>query len=441
MIFRRILSNAILLCVLFSAHLYSEVYHVSLNGSDSNDGLSLTNSMRTIQHAADRVSSGDSVIVHSGYYNERVSINLTASPSEEIAFIAEPRRTVQVGNGFDIQTVNIRIQGFELTNNLTSWPEKYAVFIAASGAVIEDNYFYDTREAAIRGDWSKMPSAVYIANNEVFHCQSGIIVEGQGWLVENNTISRLFDYGNGDCDYTRFFGNDHIIRGNTFSGTILEEVGEAHVDCFQTFDNSGQSINNIIIENNTCMDFMQGLIGEAHFYSASRDILIRNNIFAHGFSNNSHGIIIQDIPDVNIYNNLFYDIRWRGVAIQGKDNARATDATIINNIFSHCDGSYSFFDNTSNGDFNIVYQTVNHLHGGPNDLVGIDPGFSDPANNDFRPRIGSASIDAGNQVSVVLRDILGVVRPKGEAFDIGPYEFVPADTMAPSAPQGILIRP
>ena len=43
-------------------------YYVSNSGSNSNNGLSINSAFETLQHAADIVSAGDSVLVVTGNY-------------------------------------------------------------------------------------------------------------------------------------------------------------------------------------------------------------------------------------------------------------------------------------------------------------------------------------------------------------------------------------
>ena len=72
-----------------------------------------------------------------------------------------------------------------------------------------------------------------------------------------------------------------------------------------------------------------------------------------------------------------------------------------------------------------------------------EPVFTDAAGGDFTEAIGSPTIDAGSEVpSLGLLDVVRKARIRGDAPDIGAYEFVPPpDTRAPNvsipvAPKG-----
>lgn len=56
---------------------------------------------------------------------------------------------------------------------------------------------------------------------------------------------------------------------------------------------------------------------------------------------------------------------------------------------------------------------------------------------DFRLKKGSCAIDMGATLSVVTHDFDGNKRPKGKAYDIGAFEFVPS---GPTVPKGLRIN-
>jgi parallel beta-helix repeat protein len=66
------MNPSLILCLFFLFTLNhfasATTYFVSNTGSDSNDGLSLSNPLATLQHAADIVAPGDSVLVENGSY-------------------------------------------------------------------------------------------------------------------------------------------------------------------------------------------------------------------------------------------------------------------------------------------------------------------------------------------------------------------------------------
>jgi parallel beta-helix repeat protein len=63
-------------------------YYVSTNGSDANNGTSLSTPFRTINKAAGIVNPGDTVLVRGGVYQERVQLNRGGISSARITFSA-----------------------------------------------------------------------------------------------------------------------------------------------------------------------------------------------------------------------------------------------------------------------------------------------------------------------------------------------------------------
>jgi hypothetical protein len=248
----------------------------------------------------------------------------------------------------------------------------------------------------------------------------GIVVSGSDWLVEGNEVERLFDYGGGDCDYSRFFGDNHVIRDNYFHSTLFSEIGSAHVDCFQTFDNNGESAHNIIFDGNICYDFHQGFMGEAAYYGDISDLLFSNNIFAHG---GAWGLSVHQIKNVTAVHNVFADIRYHGIGF--RDGATGV---VRNNIFYDAGSNYWASDGGSvQGSHNILFKTDGSITPGdfPDDFVNVDPLFIDPAVDDYHIQVDSPAIDAGANVGVTT-DLEGTPRPQGGRYDIGAYEFTPA---------------
>jgi hypothetical protein len=215
----------------------------------------------------------------------------------------------------------------------------------------------------------------------------------------------------------RFFGDNHVIRGNFMGGTDFSEIGSAHVDCFQTFDNNGEYGHDILIEGNTCYNFHQGFMGEASFHHDISHITFRNNVFAHGLA---WGLSVHDIHHITVENNTFYDIQHHGAGFRDSSHSNL----VVNNIFMDTGTSYWAADGGSvSGDHNLIFGSNEPGTPGPHDLIGVDPSLADPEGNDFHPLPGSPAIDAGQVRPDVTVDLEGVPRPQGAGFDIGAYEF------------------
>lgn len=395
---------------------YVDQSHAS--ASDSNLGTQ-TQPWLTIKHAAQTVQAGDTVIVKTGTYNERIGLPTTGTPGNKITFRAEPRRTVNMW-GFDTAGADyLRIEGFNITTALTGWTETRGIFIRSDYVEIVDNYFYDIKNEAIQAFWEKpWPKGIYVADNRIYKSAMGIVASGKDWLIENNEIERLYyTSGGATLDYTRFFGENIIFRNNYFHGTTVAEIGPgSHVDGFQTFDNNGEYARNILIEGNVLRDFHQGFMGQANFYHNSSNITFRNNIFTDSWS---WGLAIEGIRNVVVVHNVFANIANNGVGF-----SNTSSGLVKNNIFYDAGSNYwASATSTVEGGYNILNREGHPNYIEATDII-VDPLFVDvnPLSYDFSLQATSQAIDAGVDVGVTV-DIDGNLRPQqGGGVDIGAYE-------------------
>jgi hypothetical protein len=212
------------------------------------------NDYLTIQAGVDAAEEGDTIQVSPGSYDERVSLNGVAPG---VSLVAEPGAVVL---GFDTTGAGagLTISGFSVTDG---GAERYAVLIGSDNVTIEDCYIYDVDYAVTVDDTTPWVGGGVIQNNHIYKCGMGILVRGDGWLIEYNEVERLFYRGH-DADYTRVFGDGAIIRGNYFHGTYQSEIGSAHPDGLQSFDNNGPASTRFLFERNVVIGFGQGIMLE-----------------------------------------------------------------------------------------------------------------------------------------------------------------------------------
>ena len=401
-----------------------KTYYVDQNASGSADANTGTAAQpwKTIAKAATVAVAGDSVIVKAGTYAERISFasGHSGAAGNKIVFKADPRRTVFM-QGFNTSGANyLRIEGFDITCSQGGW-NGGGIWISSSNLEIVDNYCHDIPGPGIQSSWSGgIWDSVFIGSNHVYHCQYGITVSGSNFLVDNNEVDRLFQYDTtGDCDYSRFFGDNITFRGNKFHGTIFSEVGNAHLDCWQTFDNNGEHAANVVWDGNWCSECDEGLMAEGIYHHNNHDFTFKNNIFAHS---GAWGLCVSDgITNIYVFNNVFYDIKYFGVGFGG---SFTSGAVVKNNIFSKC---YDHAIIVNNGaaavteDYNI-FNSSTYSPVAAHDKYNVDPGFVDSASGNFHLKSTSPAVDAGTAVPVAT-DYDGNARPINGTYDIGAFEF------------------
>lgn len=115
----------------------------------------------------------------------------------------------------------------------------------------------------------------------------GFWISGDDWVVEENEVDRIIRRSSGgDADYGRIFGNRHVVRRNWFHGTqipgdLAPGPDYAHTDCLQYYNQNGEILRDILIEENIFSEFVQGLFigNETGNGSAVQRVTVRNNVF------------------------------------------------------------------------------------------------------------------------------------------------------------------
>jgi parallel beta-helix repeat protein len=440
---------------------YGDEYYVALNGDDSNPGTRLQ-PWRTIQKAANMMADGDTVVVLSGEYDERIQITTSGASGAPITYQAQGTVTMK---GFTVSADYITIEGFDITDTENNWSNGWGILVQGSYCVLENNYIYFATRGGILlfandGDDPITSNCVVVNNRLHRNSQVGIEVQGRNNLIEGNEIWRTIQYhpkwtdppGWVDADGMRFFGSGHTIRKNYIHDIRLDdpENVDPHIDCFQTWgDSAGQDI---IFEQNYCENLNEGMF--AFMLSNAKNLLIRNNIIhAYGgintgssgnnnltivnnvFVNNLAlqsffpvGIALEDCPNTIVKNNIFYNQPYHTISVTGNWSGQEIDY----NLAYRSDGLPSRC-------YMIDYECVTPAPA--HHLWNVDPLFVNPAANDFHLRGGSPAIDAGIALAEVTNDFDGVPRPQGPGYDIGAFEYTTIGTTSTPEPSSTPLPP
>jgi hypothetical protein len=262
-------------------------HYVATRGSDANDG-SACRPWATIQHAADRASPGDTVLVDDGTYEQTVLVTRGGASGHPITFKSRHRWKAMVapesannnGNIFEIETGYVNVQDFEITGianragniargirshngysdvNITgnkvhnlgngACVSGAGIMSGANHSLITGNYIYDIGlpysdkphcpwQHGIYGAGNE--TGAYYANNVIFKIYQGYAVHLNDVAISNITFTNntIFNVGNGDyggamvfecgggtCDYLTFSNN--VIsndRGSRSYGCFGETI-------------------------------------------------------------------------------------------------------------------------------------------------------------------------------------------------------------------------
>jgi hypothetical protein len=403
-------------------------FFVDPNGNDNQAGTQQA-PWQTLQHAADLVQPGDTVMVQPGQYagfDMRTSgtaaapITFQAQPGAQIVSPESQRNDGVHGDGINIESWDgpvsyVVIQGFTITgmdeagircvgdvdvhndhitllNNVTDQNGKWGIFTAFTDNLdIENNVC--TRSVQQHG--------IYVSNSS------------DSPIIRHNTIWGNHDAGihmNGDLSQ----GGNGLITNALVDGNIIHDNGLG----------GGGAINMDGVQNST----------------------IQNNLL---YNNHASGIILFQIdgggPSKNnvVANNtvvMASDGRW---ALQITDGS--TGNTVVNNILLNNHpfrGSMNISLDSLPGltsDYNVVMNRFSLDDGDTildlptwGLLTGLDAHslvattdqlFVDWANGDYHLLASSPAIGAGTSQHAPLVDLAGNPRGVGGRWDIGAYQY------------------
>ena len=211
--------------------------------------------------------------------------------------------------------------------------------------------------------------------------------------IEYNTMKRNRAGSDNTIFYSNYAkGSTIIFRYNKVQDALLGI--DCHTADMQIYYNSFSNIGEFMALN----------------YGFASNVKIYNNTFSNcGSLINGYG------ENVDFRNNIVHTIT--GAAMTGGSNI-ISDYNDYYNVSSFVSGS------TTKGDHDI----------------SADPLFTNLPDLDFTLKKGSPCFDKGTTVQLPspIVDLNGDTVPKGIAVDMGAYEYIPTDKIAPTAPTGLV---
>jgi len=345
-------------------------------GNDANPGTSSA-PWRTIQHAADVMNPGDTVVVNDGVYTggaNVVTVSRSGTASEWLVLRAAHRWGAVIdgqGNssyvGIEINGKYIRVEGFEVRNT-----SRYGIDA------------YNGHDIAVVGD--DIHDVGHVCTDDVGG-RVGVDAYARNLTIERNLIHDVGRLGPGEqgCSpsTTAWQNHDHGI--------------------YQGSEYAGQS-DNLVIRNNVFYHFTHGWAVQRYEGSGTivNGLSILNNTFVGANPWRDGQIIIATgVNNLVIENNIFYQPTTAGVWF---DTGGLSNVTLSDNLSFGAAVSEGLSGMTSSGN-----------------LGNVDPRFVNPSGLDFHVQSGSPAIGAGMTLSNVPNDFDGVVR--SGAYTIGAYQF------------------
>src|SRR5256885_1200673 len=278
--------------------------YVAVNGNDANAGTK-TAPWRTIQHAADVMNPGDTVIVNDGVYTggaNVVTITRSGTAAAWFVFRAANRWGAIIDGqnnssttGFEINGNYVRVEGFEVRNTSRYAMETYGGREDIAGnhdVVLVQNHLHDVGHICTGSTGGIVGVSAYSDNlvieRNLIH-DIGRLGPGEQGCVEPNANWQNHDHGvyNG-------VGNNVVVRNNVF-------YNFTHGWAIQRYNGAGSVTTGLTIVNNTF-----------GFPNPSRDAPI---------------IIATPTNNVVVANNLFYQPTTAGVWFDGSNGG-----TLVGNV-------------------------------------------------------------------------------------------------------------
>jgi hypothetical protein len=439
-------------------------YYVATNGSDTNDGRSLSTPFQTIAHAKSVVNPGDTIEIRGGTYTENnLLISRVGAPNAWITMRAYNKeqvilRSTGVGptlyfyhnlcdgsvvdvsadpsGNTDCQPLYWIVQGLTIQGSPNGGGDGYAIKIDTPDVKVIANRLCCTVAGEVK--LPRTANDVEILNNEIWHDASIVTPSGNAQGIDivgadrtriaYNYVHDINDigmYAKGNARNTIFENNRLVNIG--YHGIMLGQATGTqylHDGNYETYD--GIVRNNIVI----------GTGWACVATSSSFNVHIYNNS-CYNTGNGGHAsILISNESDViggwpgtniEIKNNIIYGaVNSPMINISnftGGYAALSDDTTLHmdKNIYYVSNGAPQFYWYGTTYDF-AQWQTIYHNRTTQVDTSLVaDPQYASTTMLTLNP--SSPAIDAGVNTVYVTTDYNGTARPQSASTDIGAYEY------------------
>jgi hypothetical protein len=367
-------------------------YYVAPSGLDSNAG-SASSPFQTIQHAADIVYPGDTVIVKAGTYTDTNSrgtilhVSRSGTATSWITFKSENLYGAVLDGQNNATAIGIDIFG--------------ASYITIEGFEIK-GFNWGGVNANVNG--SNIPNYVSIKRNKIhdigvrpFTGTYGLVAiftpkQSHHYTIDGNLI---YNVGRTSTTYNwldqviYLCGYDHIVTNNIFYNPSGWKGACVSIDA--EYDPGDGK--NITIANNTFCDPQVARPGQ-----------ITINWMFDG-----------QISNVIIANNIFYNPDRAAVWPYSSSVQGMTSVSIRNNLTT----APKLVTDALSDDTNWNGTGIN----ASNNLVNTDPKFVGAATRNYRLSADSPAVSLGNVTDAPNHDFDQLSRPQGTGVDASAYEF------------------
>lgn len=395
-------------------------YVDAATGSDITGDGSAGQPWQSIQHAANQVGPGDTVLINPGSYGGGITIDTSGLATAPITFKGNGAGVIIEGSGGERDAFFITEADYIIVDRLTiQHADRAGLRISLSDHVtIRNCTFVDNVRWGIFTDFSDY-TVIENSESSGAEVEHGIYISNSSDYptIRNNRLHHNHANGlhmNGDISQ----GGDGIISGALVESNVIYENG--------TGGGSGinmDGVTNSIVRNNLLYDNHASGISlyQIDGGSGSQNNRILNNTIIVP-SDARWAINIPDTVDTGnqIFNNILLNQHsWKGSILIAEPDLAGfqSDYNIVVNRFN----TNGYDADNTNGLGLAGWQALGYdthsIVATANDI------FVDAAAKDFRLKAGGPAVDAGSALPDVLTDLDGHSRPAGLGYDIGAYEY------------------
>jgi hypothetical protein len=405
--------------------------YISPGGSDSNDGFSPENALRSFDYALRMIEIDKEKVntlwILPGLFN----LNESDSGSgiylkENVRVAATENNQVFIDGNSSTRIItawekdNLKVTGVTVQNGFTRY-KGGAIYIYGSSAIFDScdlisNYGYDGGGAFIEDTSSRVIfNYCKFLNNSSLYDGGGIQIYGTGTFgyVKFNFCDFIENYSN-------YWGGglrSAESRIHMFSCRFISNQAAGQGGGIEIIDPIDLILTNCTFIKNTVYDGGGG-IGIVDFAARPNSVaFISNCTFSDNTASYGTTISVQDLNELRITNSIFW-------------NSEVSTTNMIHMDYYYNDDTMITRINHSNiqgGDVSIVGEGGRALLKWEDGNITTDPAFIDPASNDYSLNWNSPCIEAGKEDTTGLHlpetDLNGDPRIVNPRIDMGAYEF------------------
>ena len=408
-----------------AAPLAAAVFHVAPPpaGSDANPGTEAL-PWATLQHAADSVGPGDTVLVRAGDYTG-FQLTTSGAPGARIVFRAFPgeRPAIVADNPVTPDGINLEgashvtIEGFrvdargragiravlcrgvEIRGNLADANQRWGIF---TGCCEDLTIEYNVTSGSV------LEHGIYVSN-------SGDRPVVRGNLSHQNRASGLHMNGDLSVSCDGFLPTDGVISEALVEGNILAGNGLGGGSGINCDGVQGSTIrNNLVAQSLASGISLYRIDGGA---PSSGNTVVGNTV--HVAALGRWGLNIQDGATGTVVRN---NILWSDHAFRGAMNVCAACLAGFSSDFNAVEDRFTL----DGGSTALTLAAWRSATGQDASSFVATPAelFADAATLDYHLRPGSPAEDAGVAFPGLVQDLAGSPRPLGAAVDVGALEAI-----------------